>query len=920
MRRATVAAMDTSWAVGRYALTLAVAVVLGLLYAFFQLPDIFLLIGALLVGAVWLAGYLIFQLREVRAARALDRALLAEGARHADMARPDLAAEVAELRSQFGQAIQKLKTRRGGGGSSSLYALPWYVVIGPPGSGKSTALRNSDLNFAFLSTSGASIRGLGGTRRCDWWLSTEGVLLDTAGRWTSDDEDREEWLSFLDLIRRYRPRRPLEGVMATVSVADIARATEDEMVDLARRIRARVDEIGERLRVSLPVYLLVTKCDLIQGFAETFGGLSREERGQVWGFKATPGPAPRPSRPRSAVGGPKELGGAFSDPGERFDDQFDGLLDRVEQVSLARMGQVRTHRERETVFVFPRQLASLRDPLRSLVRTVFSENVFQDTPQLRGVYFTSGTQEGRPIDRVLARMSEGYGLADPQPAPSVSKSYFLKDLFRHVVFRDRGLAQRNPAAIERQRRWRLGICAAAVGVASVTAAVTTISFWRGRQSLLETRALVAATFSRAPADGVEPAARFDGWGERVKTLSSDATLGLGVKAAPLTAALEALYLARLRERVFVPVANALVKDLDRFAGRLAAAGATTENLSALKKQYDALKLHLAWSAPRSPAQPPLEGALSRWAARAVAGRWVGRGSDARARASAETHAAAYLVAMQAGQTPHLARNQAVIDRMRYALATVDTERTLVQFVVQRVDKQHDPIGLTQLVGRDVRWLRAERKVAGAFTRRAWEGSVQTLLDEQAAVFFGERWVRHDRVSDGADKDRLVRHRRALRTYFLGLVIKEWEAMLASLSVRKPADDVEAHALLRELTEGDPRALTRLFRNLDYQLRYGPADAESDPVRRTFAGLLSFAPTATAQHRPNWIAPATQYEEQLEYVRDALRARIDGSRLHHLARRRRIALGVTEALIDQRPSAWQPMLRALLVPPIVGADG
>ena len=72
------------------------------------------------------------------------------------------------------------------------------------------------------------------------------------------------------------------------------------------------------------------------------------------------------------------------------------------------------------------------------VQTVFAANVYQDTPLLRGVYFTSGTQEGRPIDRVMRAMASAFGIQGVVPEAEAAvqdpKSYFLRDVFGKVIF------------------------------------------------------------------------------------------------------------------------------------------------------------------------------------------------------------------------------------------------------------------------------------------------------------------------------------------------------------------------------------------------------------------------------------------------------------------------------------------------------
>ena len=119
--------------------------------------------------------------------------------------------------------------RLGTAGRDALYYLPWYTIIGPPGAGKSTALRNSGLRFPHLSDSGGGVKGLGGTRNCDWWLTNQAVVLDTAGRWATQEEDHDEWIAFLNMVKKHRPRKPLNGLITAISIGDIVKNRIDEL-------------------------------------------------------------------------------------------------------------------------------------------------------------------------------------------------------------------------------------------------------------------------------------------------------------------------------------------------------------------------------------------------------------------------------------------------------------------------------------------------------------------------------------------------------------------------------------------------------------------------------------------------------------------------------------------------------------------
>ena len=367
------------------------------------------LIIVLLMFVMWAGVNLLLDLLKRRRDADLTAGLTASAD---DMGAAAKAEEVAALREKLTTALTLLKSAHGTRGY--LYEQPWYAIIGPPGAGKTTALLNAGLRFPLAAEMGQdAVAGVGGTRLCDWWFTDEAVLIDTSGRYTTQDSDaavdRVGWEAFLDLLKRTRVRQPLNGVLVAIGLNDIARAPQAERIAHARAIRSRVKELEAKLGARMPVYLLFTKADLIAGFTEFFGGLDRDRRDQVWGT----------TFPLQAG----EAGYAAS-----FAAEFRALVDRLDDQLLSRMQEERGADQRAMIAGFPAQIASLEQPLTAFIQEAFGGSRLERAPMLRGVYFTSGTQEGTPIDRLTGSLSRAFGLDQrrlPSLRPEQGKSYFL---------------------------------------------------------------------------------------------------------------------------------------------------------------------------------------------------------------------------------------------------------------------------------------------------------------------------------------------------------------------------------------------------------------------------------------------------------------------------------------------------------------
>ncbi|KAA0082236.1 type VI secretion system membrane subunit TssM [Trinickia soli] len=334
-------------------------------------------------------------------------------------------ADLDMLRKRLTEAVRTIKTSKIGqvSGASALYELPWYIVIGNPAAGKSSAVLNSGLQFPFAEKTDAVVHGIGGTRNCDWFFTTEGILLDTAGRYSVQEEDRTEWLGFLNLLKRHRPKAPINGIIVTASIAELTSSRPDATINLARSLRQRVQELTEKLEVFAPVYVMFTKADLITGFAEFFSGGERHEYERVWGATLPY----EPDEKRDIV--------------TLFDERFEELYEGLKEISVAQMSINRGAMLSPGQLSFPLEFLAIKPALRVFLATLFENNPFQYKPILRGFYFTSALQQGETSSAAAQRIGHRFGLAVdnlPKPQAAASKNgFFLRDLFSKVIFADR---------------------------------------------------------------------------------------------------------------------------------------------------------------------------------------------------------------------------------------------------------------------------------------------------------------------------------------------------------------------------------------------------------------------------------------------------------------------------------------------------
>lgn len=756
------------------------------------------IIGAVL--GVFLAVMLIRWRRRVRAARRIEDALIP----------PEPEGDGKLLAEKMTEALAVLKKS---GGAASLYDLPWYVIIGPPGAGKTTALANSGLDFPLAQSH--AISGFGGTRNMDFWFAEDAVLIDTAGRYTTQDSDavadKASWDAFLGLLKRSRPNRPINGVILSFSVEDMMTGDSAALAAHAETVRARLAELHEQLKIDFPVYVMFTKADLIAGFREYFASFSLNRRKLVWGVTFQ-------TKDRKAI------------THEAVPQEFDRLVSRLSDEIIDRLSEEPDGVARIAIFGLPGQMAILRDNMADFLRLVFEPTRYKTNAILRGFYFTSGTQEGTPLDQVLGAIQQPDTVLGPgfQAAfmSGKGKSYFIHDLLRGVIIPEQGWVSQDQKAVRRA----LAIRSAALGAIVVAtlggAGALGYSYWKNLQLVRMAEAQTAA-YRRAAAPELERAVITDtdlrpvlpllnmvatmpaGYGDSEEAGFWEG-LGLGQRDRLSRVAVESY--AEALERMLRP---RLVLDLERHLPRIIAAGETTDI-------YRALKVYLLLGRQGETTD---DDAILAWFEQSWRQEYPGRtGLDMIDQLRA--HLAAML-RLDDNRQLLVDLDQATVERARAAIAQLPLDEQAYAIIMDgAIARGLEDWQLERALGNAAAQVFATRDgsdlgalvVPGLYT---YEGFWSYFYDQLAVVgdeLRRDQWVLGDLANTTEIEGRLARLDRDLLDRYRREFIGAWNGVLDNLTLNSMVADKPQYAALGNAASASASPLLALVREVSAQTR------------------------------------------------------------------------------------------------------
>ncbi len=784
------------------------------------------LMAIVAIMIVWVVTLSIGRFFAMRAGGLVERMFRSQLDRAVMQATPEQRGEIALLRKQLLEAIGTLKKSNLGRtrGKAALYELPWYMIIGHPAAGKSSAIQNSGLTFPFSENGKGAIRGVGGTRNCDWFFTSEGVLLDTAGRYSVQAEDRAEWLEFLRLLKAHRPRTPINGILVAISLPELAQFRSEGFAEYARQIRARINEIDHAFSRKVPVYLFFTKIDLLGGFTQFFEDLSDEQRAQVWGATLSHEQTNRDFDVAKVVSA-------------EFEQLFRGLVD----IGNDKLANHRGSGGCPAFFAFPIEFNAIRNAVSRFVEILFEDDPYHTHPLLRGFYFTSALQEGVPRIPAGARVSEKFALQEagfPIQRISQSRNYFLRDVFRDVIFPDQHLIGRQAKGRFDWMRWS-GLCAGFLMLCLVSGAWGW-SFYQNQKLMDHVSRELELFASDELSDSLT---KLNFIQLRLETLAEKQTpsMGLGLyQGDEVAIRLQGLYRAEISRLLLMPVKQTLETQL----GLLAAInGASDISIDAPAKKftneqhYDALKTYLMMhQKERMEASYLADQLMLHWH------DWLemtrGKADMENITPLAEHVIEYYISHFQQQATPSIDVSEKLISDARLYLNSAIQklplkDRIYKELLAQAAGKYPALTVNRILENTDTDLMNGNYTVPAAYTRAAWEGYIRQAINEISHGTLKENdWVlENGGVAVQMSPADFERNRSELLAMYKSAYAEEWRKFVGGFSINgfKSIDD--AISRLERLSDFRQSAIRKVFARISYETAWdNPALIEQLPAQ------------------------------------------------------------------------------------------
>ncbi len=712
------------------------------------------------------------------------------------------AAHVASLEQGMLRALGVLRSMRESRrwGQSYVYQLPWYLVLGLPGSGKTSLIRGSGLRFPITEGRSGAGQMIAPGVNSAFFFTDDAVLVDSEGPFQPDGTvppgGNPVWTAFVGLIKKYRARQPINGVVLTLSLPDLESWNETERQAQSTELRQQLVALQTRLKVRFPIYIALTKVDVVPGFHAFFEGISASERSGVFGITL-------PLCDENAQ--TKDGESIFTFIDREYFNLMKWQLPRVLERVNTQADPIRGF----DTFMFLPQMATLKPVICDFLEGMFKPNGYERPLLLRGVYFTSAdTQEGdiKPPYRLIQSERTKEVVAGERSRIG----YFIHDTLQKVIFGEAGLVEVDPDVQRRQKRLMIGITGLGLVIAIGISAWWTVSFIANRNLLLQVG---------RSADKIEPL---------ISTLGNEPTVQIQgredfTNVLPVLTALAALPTGWNERNERVPYELSGGLNQTRFIGPIARTEYTDalqtlflhrldammqreveDNLTKPSALYGALMIYLMFG----DAGPMDKDLVQEWMRREWSTIYPGPG-QAPLRAALAVQLTNLL---EAGFPPIelnvelVVRARAVLNKYPAAergLAIIQALPEVKNLPPWTVAEAAGPLAGYALVRRSGKTL--SEGIAGMYTADSFFSVIMPAISKAAEALVHEDWVRTQVNNSTPTLVRLTRLKSDMLNLYTADYAAEWEALLSDVTLA-PFSNLQQEMAVLQAVIGPPSPL------------------------------------------------------------------------------------------------------------------
>jgi type VI protein secretion system component VasK len=279
------------------------------------------------------------------------------------------------------------------GSAEGIYAVPWYLVLGDPGSGRSTALHVMNLTW---NNGEGPLELRVPDQRCTYWMPQEAVFIEPEATVLGPNRQPDALKELCEELRKSRPREHLDGILLLINVGAFIDLDERGIESYANGLRRYLVEVAQALYTDVPVYVTITGYDRLWGFAEVFAWGPDRTREDPWGFTLALDTAPQ-------------------DALARVKQELVGLNARLEAFCLAKLSSDDNAEQRIRAFQHLAEVRAFMEKLNQVFNTVAMANSFERAPWIRAVAL--GSAVPGTGDRLRAGMTRFTNMGFMQQSP-----------------------------------------------------------------------------------------------------------------------------------------------------------------------------------------------------------------------------------------------------------------------------------------------------------------------------------------------------------------------------------------------------------------------------------------------------------------------------------------------------------------------